>query len=187
MHLLNCKKYEDVVSWTYDGKAFIVHKPSSFARKALPSHFKETKFSSFRRKVRPYAQYVCRILTPKSDARVRLRSLYLCQQLYRWGFTKSKQYGTIQTPAYAHEVSLYLSFGGKIIHSLINDLVIGSLVSTAISTGKIRPLQKDVMLHYKRQRYEVLRSSRGVLASQLAELQFAWNTKHAKTRRSLRS
>jgi len=58
MYLLADKDFVDIASWTPDGKKFTIYNPKEFESKVLPKYFKESKFSSFLRK------------------------------LYRWGFSK---------------------------------------------------------------------------------------------------
>jgi len=52
MEVLDEPRYEHIVSWIDDGKAFCIHQPSKFEQKILPRHFnKASKFSSFSRKL----------------------------------------------------------------------------------------------------------------------------------------
>jgi hypothetical protein len=57
--VLNQKEMQHIVSWTPDGKSFIIHNMETFQNYILPHYFNNIKFDSFQRK------------------------------LYRWGFTKN--------------------------------------------------------------------------------------------------
>lgn len=59
MYILDSNKYENIISWTFDGNGFIVNDRRLLTEIVLPSHFKVLKYDSFVRK------------------------------LYRWGFSKS--------------------------------------------------------------------------------------------------
>lgn len=45
------KKFSHIVSWTQDGKSFTILRPKAFATEILPKFFKESKYSSFTRKL----------------------------------------------------------------------------------------------------------------------------------------
>ena len=51
MYALDCGSYDDIMSWTPSGLAFVIIDPVSFEKKVLPELFKEAKFASFDRKV----------------------------------------------------------------------------------------------------------------------------------------
>jgi hypothetical protein len=72
MNVLDSEQYNHILSWTHDGKAFVVLEPEKFQNELLPSCFGLLKFSSFLRK------------------------------LYRWGFSKSKFHGSKDCPAYSN-------------------------------------------------------------------------------------
>ena len=52
MYALECGCYEDIISWSPSGLAFVIMDPKRFEKEVLPELFKEAKFSSFDRKVR---------------------------------------------------------------------------------------------------------------------------------------
>lgn len=59
MRVLSSGKYDDVISWTPDGKAFVVHNQNELVKQVLPlNDFKGVKYSSFTRKVRYQMHYV---------------------------------------------------------------------------------------------------------------------------------
>lgn len=51
MKVLSTKKYSHIISWTQDGKSFTILRPKAFATEVLPKFFKESKYSSFTRKL----------------------------------------------------------------------------------------------------------------------------------------
>lgn len=63
---MNQKDMEHIVSWTPDGKSFVIHNMQIFQSYILPRYFHGIKFDSFQRK------------------------------LYRWGFTKNLNYKLIK-------------------------------------------------------------------------------------------
>lgn len=74
MSVLESKKYDDIISWSLDGKAFIIKRQEEFENIVLPDCFKLSKFSSFLRK------------------------------LYRWRFSKSRMHSSPKYPAYANDI-----------------------------------------------------------------------------------
>ena len=52
MYALESGCYDEIMSWSPSGLAFVIVNPQSFEKKVLPDLFKEAKFSSFDRKVR---------------------------------------------------------------------------------------------------------------------------------------
>ena len=50
MQILDCNKFSDIISWTVDGKAFVI-KDSNRLEQTVLSDFKALKFDSFVRKV----------------------------------------------------------------------------------------------------------------------------------------
>ena len=52
MYALESGCYDEIMSWSPSGLAFVIMNPQSFEKKVLPDLFKEAKFSSFDRKVR---------------------------------------------------------------------------------------------------------------------------------------
>ena len=46
--------FQDVISWTPTGEAFIIRKPTVFTDQILPTVFRQTKFSSFKRQLNAY-------------------------------------------------------------------------------------------------------------------------------------
>ena len=50
MRILDCKAYEDIITWAPDGKSFVVLDAKKFVEHVLTFHFKEAKFTSFLRK-----------------------------------------------------------------------------------------------------------------------------------------
>ena len=52
MKVLSSGKYDHVISWIPDGKAFVIHNQDELVEKVLPLFdFKGVKYSSFTRKV----------------------------------------------------------------------------------------------------------------------------------------
>jgi hypothetical protein len=51
MKVLSIKKYSDIIAWTQDGQSFTILRPKAFASEILPNFFKESKYSSFTRKL----------------------------------------------------------------------------------------------------------------------------------------
>ena len=51
MKILSMKKYSHIISWTPDGRSFTIMRPKAFATEILPKFFKESKYSSFTRKL----------------------------------------------------------------------------------------------------------------------------------------
>ena len=51
MFILNNSDYNNILSWTTDGQAFVFHDAKAFETVVLPSTFKDSKFDSFLRKV----------------------------------------------------------------------------------------------------------------------------------------
>jgi hypothetical protein len=51
MKVLSMKKYSHIITWTQGGKAFTISRPKVFASEILPNFFKESKYSSFTRKL----------------------------------------------------------------------------------------------------------------------------------------
>lgn len=52
MKLLECGKYEHIISWSPEGRSFVVHNPSLLVKEALPLFFeKPLKYTSFTRKL----------------------------------------------------------------------------------------------------------------------------------------
>lgn len=72
MNVLNSRQYHHILSWTHDGKAFVILDPEKFQNEVLPYYFGLLKFSSFLR------------------------------NLYRWGFTRSKYHGSQACPAFSN-------------------------------------------------------------------------------------
>lgn len=72
MYIIECGFYTDVICWCPSGSAFLVLDPQLFERKVLPDIFKESKYSSFERKVR------------------------------RWGFVKAKNNKGTRSSCYGH-------------------------------------------------------------------------------------
>jgi len=56
MYVLQCGDYNDIITWTPSGLAFVILNPVAFEKIVLPQIFKEAKFSSFQRKVSRYHQ-----------------------------------------------------------------------------------------------------------------------------------
>ena len=52
-------KWDDIVSWMPDGKAFRVHQPDVFAETIMRRYFKMSKYTSFTRQVCPPSHCVC--------------------------------------------------------------------------------------------------------------------------------
>jgi len=57
MYLLDSNEYKDVISWTSDGKAFIVKDRTQLVETVLPLHFKVLKYNSFVRKLYRWGFY----------------------------------------------------------------------------------------------------------------------------------
>jgi len=51
MKVLSNPQFNDIISWTPSGKAFMIRDSRKFAAGILPDHFKSAKFSSFTRKL----------------------------------------------------------------------------------------------------------------------------------------
>jgi len=51
MFVITRKEYADMITWLPDGKTFRILLPSVFTTKVLPVHFKQAKYSSFKRKL----------------------------------------------------------------------------------------------------------------------------------------
>lgn len=51
MEILSNEEVNDVVTWLPHGKAFIIYKKKKFAAEVLPKFFKQSKFTSFTRKL----------------------------------------------------------------------------------------------------------------------------------------
>jgi len=51
MDVLSNERHDDVVTWLPHGKAFIIYKKKRFAAEVLPLYFKQSKFTSFTRKL----------------------------------------------------------------------------------------------------------------------------------------
>jgi hypothetical protein len=51
MELLTSHEYMDVISWIPNGAAFIIYKKKKFSTEVLPKFFKQSKFTSFTRKL----------------------------------------------------------------------------------------------------------------------------------------
>jgi len=51
MEILNNEEHSDVISWLPHGKGFIMYKKKKFAAQVLPKYFKQSKFTSFTRKL----------------------------------------------------------------------------------------------------------------------------------------
>lgn len=102
MQVLDCEENKDIIGWSADGTAFNVKKSDEVVATLNNSNFKETKYTSFIRKVRLLLSdmRVYHILYEKLsflfDYKYRLLHLYLLfpmlssirVQLYRWGFTR---------------------------------------------------------------------------------------------------
>ena len=50
-HILEENKHNELVSWTHDGLAIVIKKPTEFAENILPLYFKHNNFASFIRQV----------------------------------------------------------------------------------------------------------------------------------------
>jgi hypothetical protein len=51
MKVLSMKKYSHIITWTADGRSFIILRPNAFASEILPKFFKGSKYASFTRKL----------------------------------------------------------------------------------------------------------------------------------------
>lgn len=51
MKVLSTRRFNNIISWTPDGTAFLILRPKAFSTDILPTYFKEAKFSSFTRKL----------------------------------------------------------------------------------------------------------------------------------------
>ena len=91
MSVLESKKYDDIISWSLDGKAFIIKNEEEFENIVLPHCFKLSKFSSFLRK------------------------------LYRWNFSKSRMHSSRMCPAYAHSTFKRGDASGCIVMATISN------------------------------------------------------------------
>lgn len=72
MYALESGCYDEIMSWSPSGLAFVIMNPQSFEKKVLPDLFKEAKFSSFDRKIK------------------------------RWGFVKAKVNRGTKSCCYGH-------------------------------------------------------------------------------------
>ena len=50
-HILEENRHNELLSWSNDGMALIIKRPTDFAKKVLPLYFKHNNFSSFIRQV----------------------------------------------------------------------------------------------------------------------------------------
>lgn len=51
MEILSSEEHSDVLSWVPHGKGFIIYKKKKFSAEVLPRYFKQSKFTSFTRKL----------------------------------------------------------------------------------------------------------------------------------------
>ena len=51
IEILSCEEYRDVLSWIPSGTGFIIYKKKKFLAEVLPKFFKQSKFTSFTRKL----------------------------------------------------------------------------------------------------------------------------------------
>ena len=51
MEILSCEEHADVLGWISHGKGFIIYKKKKFSSEVLPKYFKQSKFTSFTRKL----------------------------------------------------------------------------------------------------------------------------------------
>mmetsp|Transcript_32598 Transcript_32598/g.74975 ORF Transcript_32598/g.74975 Transcript_32598/m.74975 type:complete len:274 (+) Transcript_32598:102-923(+) len=51
MEILSNEEHQDIITWLPHGKAFIIYKKKKFAAEVLPKYFKQSKFTSFTRKL----------------------------------------------------------------------------------------------------------------------------------------
>lgn len=57
--ILEDQECSEHISWSPDGRAIVIKKPTEFAESLLPMYFKHSNFSSFVRQVSPHlVQYV---------------------------------------------------------------------------------------------------------------------------------
>ena len=125
MYALECGAYDDAITWTPDGMSFIIIDPNIFKEKVLPDIFKEAKFVSFQRKVRPTSSsliviFPCCFSSFKVSRRCKkvkthtleLPRCFLCfgslifiVKLGRWAFTRHQEYypGKKRLLCYSHE------------------------------------------------------------------------------------
>ena len=103
MYALESGCYDDIMSWSPSGLAFVIMNPSSFEKKVLPDLFKEAKFSSFDRKVRAILSTIgsfhcitTRLTYEHPTNKLRVR------QIKRWGFVKAKVNRGTKSCCYGH-------------------------------------------------------------------------------------
>lgn len=53
-YMLENNQHNDLVSWSPDGAALVVKKPTEFAEEVLPCYFKHNNFASFVRQLNMY-------------------------------------------------------------------------------------------------------------------------------------
>lgn len=52
VQIVEDKAYQDLISWSQDGKAIVIKNPVEFAEKLLPIYFKHSNYASFVRQVK---------------------------------------------------------------------------------------------------------------------------------------